>query len=245
MAHANKLHPLEINTTTNEVFLRLRRHKNVILTPPRWEDTAGFVENMGDPRVYHWLASTPSPYHQEHAEATLKRAIKRSEATLQELEGANLSEPHKLVNSCPVSSIREVQEDGSEKFIGDIRVGRCSYGELMKTDTIDWDSKEKNEAENEGKQLGDPTILWSLGNFLAPSHHGRGIMTDVLDTVLHDWAVSRMGVRRLLVGIFDGNAGSVRVFEKNGFRSLRVVNGYREVRGEIRDLEVMEWSLNA
>ena len=56
-----QLYPLEINAKTKEPFLRLRKHKNIILTPPRWEDAEGLFSSGNDPRVNEWLA-VPVPY---------------------------------------------------------------------------------------------------------------------------------------------------------------------------------------
>ena len=46
-----QLYPLEINAKTKEPFLRLRKHKNIILTPPRCEDAS----ILNDPPVHEWL----------------------------------------------------------------------------------------------------------------------------------------------------------------------------------------------
>ncbi|KAF8973493.1 hypothetical protein BDZ97DRAFT_1911980 [Flammula alnicola] len=108
---------------------------------------------------------------------------------------------------------------------------------------VDWDRKAQNEAENNSREAGDPNVLWSIGDFLAPSHHGQGIMSDVLDTLLHDWAIPRMGVRRILLGVVEGNMGSLRVFVKSGFQLKQTVKDYRKIRGETRNLQVMEWKL--
>lgn len=62
MAEKNKWGPLETNAFTGEVFLRLRKHKDLILTPPRPEDIQNLFETLNDPRVYNWLAGTPKPY---------------------------------------------------------------------------------------------------------------------------------------------------------------------------------------
>ena len=49
------------------------------------------------------------------------------------------------------------------------------------------------------------------------THHGRGIMTAALKTLVDEWMIVRMGAKQLRVEAFIGNIGSVRVFEKNGF----------------------------
>jgi len=57
-----QLHPLEVNPKTGEPFLRLRHHKNIILTPPREVDAEAFIPLLNDPRVSDWLAGPPYPY---------------------------------------------------------------------------------------------------------------------------------------------------------------------------------------
>lgn len=57
----------------------------------------------------------------------------------------------------------------------------------------------------------------ALADYLAPSHHGRGIMTLALRTLIEQWIKPRMGAREICANVWKGNQGSVRVFEKNGF----------------------------
>ena len=66
-------------------------------------------------------------------------------------------------------------------------------------------------------------------------------MTDALDTLLWDWAVPRMGVHRICTTAFEGNQGSVRVFEKNGFVMKTTLDDFVVHRGRMRGLHVMEW----
>lgn len=66
-------------------------------------------------------------------------------------------------------------------------------------------------------------------------------MTDAVNTVINDWAIPRMGARRIWVIVFKGNEGSVKVFLKNGFQ---VVNTYKEhvnLRGTVHDIHLLEW----
>lgn len=74
-----------------------------------------------------------------------------------------------------------------------------------------------------------------------PSHHRQGIMTDAIDTLLHEWAIPRMNVRHLMVGVFTGNEASIKVFLRNGFKMINTYENYKEVRGKMRGLHVMEW----
>jgi len=91
---------------------------------------------------------------------------KAAEAILQELEGAKDASELLLVGSCPVRAIREVKEDGSDVFIGDIGVTRCAHGELMGLNGIDWEKKAMLEGKNNDLPVGDPNIIWSFGGEL-------------------------------------------------------------------------------
>lgn len=80
-----------------------------------------------------------------------------------------------------------------------------------------------------------------LADYLAASHHRQGIMTDAVDTVLHDWAIPYMNVQHMLLGVFEGNVGSVKVFERNGFKVKGTYEEYKEVKGKKRGVHVLEW----
>lgn len=66
-------------------------------------------------------------------------------------------------------------------------------------------------------------------------------MTDALQTLMWDWAVPRMGVRHFIVSAFEGNTGSLRVFEKSGFVPSRFFKNHIQLREQWRNLHVMEW----
>ena len=188
-----QLYPLEVNPKTGEPFLRLRNHKNIILTPPRMEDAPVLVSFLNDPRICDCLSGPPYPYtlgkcraarpprsesdqltksFVEHAEFWLKMIKSFSDGVLRELEeGRDKPEP-KTVGDCPVRYIREVQEDGTDIFIGDASFVRSISGELMGTEgpeKIDWENKQKREEENNKLPVGDPNILWSFGGTFSQS----------------------------------------------------------------------------
>jgi len=236
-----QLHPLEINPETGEPFLRLKHHRNIILTPPRWEDARASVAYMNDLRVNEWLASVSYPYSLEQSEMFLKSIKNASDEVLKLLEDARDEPEPILVGSCPVRSIREVKSDGTDVYIGDVGLMRCMHGELMGLHGVNWENKDKLEAENDSLPIGNPSIIWSIGDFLAPSHHGQGIMTDAVGTVLHAWAIPRMGVRHMWVSAFTGNEGSVKVFLKNGFQLIVTHEDHVEVKGKRRGLHLLEW----
>ncbi|KAH9950908.1 GNAT domain-containing protein [Amylocystis lapponica] len=215
MSHS-QLHPLQVNPATGEPFLRLPSPlKNIIITPPRMSDAPFLVQNLNDPSVRRWLKTPPYPYLPSHAESWLPDSKAESDDILRELEQASLDHPDgplKIVGGCPVRTIREVKEDGTDVFIGDIYLHRCAFqGEE------DAEEEKRLCVENAHRELGDPDLVWCIGDYLASSHHGRGIMSAALGALLSLWAVPRMAARRCRVEIFEGNIGSMRVFEKNGF----------------------------
>ncbi|KAJ7492075.1 hypothetical protein FB451DRAFT_1216897, partial [Mycena latifolia] len=117
-----QLHPLEVNPTTGEPFLRLLSHKNIILTPPRLSDGQAMLPFFNDERVYNWLVNPPIPYLPEHGERWANRAKEASDKLLAELETARSDSTPKIVDGCPVRVIREVREDGTDIFLGDIDI---------------------------------------------------------------------------------------------------------------------------
>ncbi|KAJ6611486.1 acyl-CoA N-acyltransferase [Mycena sp. CBHHK59/15] len=228
-----QLHPLEVNPHTGEPFLRLRAHKNIVLTPPRLSDAPYMVPLLNDERVYHWLSSPPYPYLPEHAEWWLNQVRPRSDKLLAELEDARNDEVPKIVDNCPVRIIREVKDDGTDVFLGDICINLAQEPwELEGTGRLKQDTPRRDP--------NDPDI-WTLGDYLAPSHHRQGIMSDAFLTVLNEWGIPRMGVRRMVVTTLEGNQGSVGVFEKNGFTFRKTIKDCMEVRGTTRGVHVLEW----
>jgi len=235
---------LEINASTGEPFLRLNQHKNIILTPHRLSDVVCYPPILNDPRVYEWLLCPPIPYLPEHAKTWFAFAQRYSKTVLSKLDAARAAPELIIVNACPVRAIREVKENGEEIYLGDIGIDRCMDGKLLALSAgaqADDEQAARYKEENCGRRAGDPDIIWYFGDYLKPSHHGQGIMTDAVETLLWRWAVPRMGVRRVLVSVFGGNHGSTRVFQKNGFVVTNTLKNYAKVRGKMRDFVVLEW----
>jgi len=234
-----QLYPLEVNPQTGEPFLRLPApNDNIILTPPRIGDLKSLAPIINDPRVSIWLEGPPIPYHDGHAEEWLGIIVKQSEhmiAALREEEQVNADGPLKLVEGCPVRHIREVLPDGRDVYVGDIGINRAQMEEVL-------DAEERKRAveANERKAIGDPSIVWTFGYYLAPSHHGRGIMSAAMGAILSKWAIPRMGVRYVVGYTFAENDGSRRVFEKNGFKWKRIIDNGKVVRGVRKTLNYLE-----
>ncbi|KAF9055981.1 hypothetical protein BJ165DRAFT_464031 [Panaeolus papilionaceus] len=238
-----QLFPLQINATTNEPFLRLRKHSSIIITPPRPGDEKAIVPLLTDPQISVWLANVPDPYTEEHAIKWNTSVMEACNKILKDLEAARNDEHLKLVDGCPVRVLREIQEDGSDIFIGDIGFMRCAHGEYMEQEEgkSDWENKKKREEENAMIPVGDPRIIWSFGDYIARSHQGKGIMTDAVDTLLREWGIPRMAVRHMWCSAAMGNEGSVKVFLKNGFE---LINTYAERKanpGKKQGLHLLEW----
>jgi RimJ/RimL family protein N-acetyltransferase len=205
----------------------------------------------------------------EHAEGWFKSVQAYSDAVLSKLEAAKDSQGLITVDECPVRAIREVTANGEEVYLGDIGIQRCTDGKLLAASVgVQANNEEiaRYEDENSRRIVGDPEIVWDFGgtlwnasnnlsccvltcslnglDYLKASHHGRGIMTDAVETLLWRWAVPRMGVRRVLATTFRGNHGSIRVFQKNGFVLTKTLESYLEVRGKIRDFHLLEWDFD-
>jgi RimJ/RimL family protein N-acetyltransferase len=145
-----KLFPLQLNEATGEPYLQLPSpHERIRITPIRQSDVEMAKTYLNDPRVYEYLAGPPFPYTEEHANGWISRSKSNSDAVFDEIMQGN-----KFVGGCPVRSIRELQEDGTEVFIGDIGIDR----ESPNAPWVDAD-----DAENMNKKAGDPTIMWSIG----------------------------------------------------------------------------------
>ncbi|KAG9314171.1 hypothetical protein JVU11DRAFT_4957 [Chiua virens] len=192
-----------------------------------------------NPQTEEPFLRPPIPYRDEHADEWLPPIIKQSGdilAELREEERSHPGGPLKLVGGCPVRYIREVLPDGTDVYLGDIGINRAQMEEVL-----DPDERKRAVETNNEKAVGDPSIVWAFGDYLTASHHGRGIMSAAMGTILHNWAIPRMGVRRMVGYTFTGNEGSRRVFEKNGFRFERTLENGKVVRGERKTLNYLRW----
>jgi len=243
MVHS-QLHPLQTDPKTGEPFLRLPAPlNNIILTPPRPTDVPDLIAVLNDPAVYKWLDGAQKPFLEEHALARLERGTKRSDAVLKELKEAEEvfpDGPLQFLSGCPVNVLREVKADGTQVYIGDIMVRRCLFWEVG----VDSEDRQKAMEENNALEVGDPNIVWSMGDYLASSHHGRGIMSAAIGTFIREWMIPRMNAQHITSHAFGGNVGSVRVFEKNGFVQQGLVRKIHKVTeaGFLHEsLHVLSW----
>ncbi|TCD65677.1 hypothetical protein EIP91_002304 [Steccherinum ochraceum] len=207
----HSMRPLQTDPVTGEPFLRLPNPlERIIITPPRLDDAEVITSIMAHDSVVKWLAVVPRPYTLKDAEEWLEGSTREADEALAEMRAE--MEEGRSMGSCPLRSVREVQADGSQLLIGGVGVGRTSFSYLE-----DDEEAKRLALDNEKRATGDPNIVWEIGDYLAPTHHGRGIMTAVIGALVREWLVPRMGARHVVAAPYVGNVGSVRVFEKNGF----------------------------
>ncbi|GAD99898.1 acetyltransferase, GNAT family family [Paecilomyces variotii No. 5] len=241
--------PIKTNPRTGELYVSLRApHSNIIITPPRRAgpdstdpdpaDCAKAVSLLNDPRVYPFLTSPPYPYLLSHAEEHLRKILAASEQFLPVARKASEGGSGTYVGGCPFSSIREIVRRGDvdgdgnydagwerDILIGDVGIMRYPFYELPEG------SEERREAQERNAKLepGDGKIIWTIGDYLAPSHHGRGIMTAVVRALINEWAIPHMNAHIIKVSTYVGNTGSVRVFEKNGFEMEHILENWSTI----------------
>ncbi|KAI0655203.1 acyl-CoA N-acyltransferase [Cubamyces menziesii] len=235
--------PLQLHPKTGELLLRLPSpHDNIIITPPRMSDAETIISYMNDPALYYWLEGPPFPYLPEHADCWLNQVKEGTDAAIAELERANAEHPDGppvIVSSCPMRCLREEREDGSDVFLGDVTLLRERWPDLE--DRVLKESLAKPNAE---RPIGDPDIVWCIGDYIAPSHHGKGIMTAAIKTLMQEWAIPRMGVRQIRVETFTDNIGSRRVFEKLGFvyeKTIALESRFLNSGRRIDGMDILWW----
>jgi len=191
------------------------------------------------------LQGPPYPYLQEHTDWWVDKHRSLCYEALRELEEEqkiNPDGPLKIMESCPVRSIREVKADGTDVFLGDVGFDRCGYDELDATADADLEKKRLVDA-NRARKKGDPCIVWTFGDYLAATHHRQGIMTAAVAALLKDWLIPRCNAHIVRAYTFGGNNGSVKVFQRNGFKLLGSLDDWKEVKGKRHGLNILEWRL--
>jgi RimJ/RimL family protein N-acetyltransferase len=73
--------------------------------------------------------------------------------------------------------------------------------------------------------------IGELAYVTAPTARGRGIAPEAV-RLLSEWAFSTLGLARLQLSIAPGNAPSVRVAEKAGYRHEGCLRSLKVIRGE-------------
>lgn len=85
-----------------------------------------------------------------------------------------------------------------------------------------------------------PSLNCHYPDYLVSGHHGRGIMSDAVNTMINELGRPYLGVRDIVATTFFRNEGSMKVFLKNGFVLTRRLADHGKVRGETYSLNVFE-----
>ncbi|KAG8782662.1 hypothetical protein FRC12_020581 [Ceratobasidium sp. 428] len=211
---------LQYNSVTDEPFIALPApHDNIRLTPARMSDTDAILPIMNDPTVCMNFANPPYPYLREHCDEWLTKRIADYEEVMKVIKKTD--EKVGFVDIFPLRHIREVGPDGTETFLGDMGPAR----EFAWNEIRDPEAKAARNNANANLPPGDPEIIWTIGDYLRPSHHARGIMTAAIKAMIGLWAVPHMNARKFRAGTFPDNIGSQKTFLKNGFKFSGRYNG--------------------
>lgn len=261
--------PFHINPSTKEPYLRLAApYSNIIITPHRLnrleDEIAPRLDMLNDPAIYLQLEGPPVPYlHQDGVNWVTTQG--ETQISVVEALQANPADPG-VFGLSPFTCIREVSREDADghpledSMIGDIGINRYMFYELPEG------SEERTAAQETNKKLlaGDEKTVWGIGcsfsgfpfpfllslkltllDFLSPNYHGRGIMTQALNTLIHDWGVPHMKIRDLRASAFLENIGSQKVFAKNGFDQTCILKDWKQVSesrgGGVRSLVVFKW----
>ncbi|KAH8704984.1 hypothetical protein BGW36DRAFT_421564 [Talaromyces proteolyticus] len=218
-------------------------------------DIAARTAALNDVAVYDWLESPPYPYSAADAASFVRGGFedcRRIFTTLHsQPDGTNV---RAWADGCPFRDIRDTSalaptsKDGESDvaqapLVGDVMLSRYTYYEIQPAE-----SNERRVARerNAALEAGGEEVVWGIGFWLSSTHHKKGIMAIVVQTVLSEWAIPRMNLRVLMGSAFVGNAGSVAVMRKCGFKELQTIEKGSVLLAESRgggkrDIVVLRW----
>ena len=97
-----------------------------------------------------------------------------------------------LGGGCPFRIIRYVEEDGKETFLGDAVIGRWGF-----PDVDDLVERARVKEENERKEVGDSSIVWTFGGKL------RAVMMHVDDEMWYRFFGTKSSWKRCHDGSYQ------------------------------------------
>ncbi|CAE6433868.1 unnamed protein product [Rhizoctonia solani] len=208
------------NPQTNEPFIALPSpYSNIRLTPPRVDDAGEILAIMNNLEMVMNFAGPPYPYLQGHCDEWLRDRIREYDSAMVRMASTN--DDAGFLDLFPLRHIREVGEDGVERFLGEVSLTReDGFCEIR-----DEGARIAKANMNISLAPGDLDIVWTFGDYLQPTHHGRGIMTAAVKTVIESWAIPHMNAYKFWAATFPENVGSQKVFLKNGFQIVDRVVG--------------------
>ena len=135
--------------------IRITMPKIDLINPalePNDIDAVVRLQNL--PEIYPYLLNPPRPFLPEHAAEWLIRRKIGCQAILDQMR---TSEPGSPVDGCPVHILREIREDGTDVFIGDISFSRQHFPEI--SDPVE---RERRKQENNACPSGDSRIVYTF-----------------------------------------------------------------------------------
>jgi RimJ/RimL family protein N-acetyltransferase len=73
---------------------------------------------------------------------------------------------------------------------------------------------------------------------------GKGIATEVVELITH-WGFNRLNMHKIEAGVVDGNTGSIKALEKNGFKQYGIIPEDYFINGKyyntVRFYKLQEW----
>ncbi|KAJ7708892.1 hypothetical protein B0H17DRAFT_916385 [Mycena rosella] len=156
---------------------------NIIITPPPMSDVEPSIAILNNPAVGIWMGPMGAgpAYTAYKAEQWLTKIKAETDAVLQEVRSSAPSGPF---SGCPGTPHPGGVRGRTDVFIGDLGLVRSSW-----TEVLDADEKARLAAVNNARAVGDPDIVWHRADYLAPSHHGRGVMTAAVKTIITQWGI--------------------------------------------------------
>lgn len=158
---------LKFDEATGEPYIQLPApHNSIRLTPPRLTDAPANTAIMRDPAIYFNLIGPPFPFHEQDAIDFITSVQAWTTPVVEELErvraenGGELSDDW-VAAACPFKAIREMKEDGTDVYIGDLMMARSGYEDLGVAP--DDPERKRTTEENMARPKGDPEIVWTIG----------------------------------------------------------------------------------
>ena len=153
----NPLHPLVLDSETNEPYLALAApYSHIVITPSRAADVPVLLNVLNDLRVARYLVSSPFPFTREHAESFISRRRTDSATHMQAIRDGGDS----WATGVPVHSVRDMRGTSfaDARLIGHVSIKRHDFDEVL-------DAQEmlRLDVENAAKPDGDPSIVWTIG----------------------------------------------------------------------------------
>ena len=149
-------HPLQVDATTGEPFLRLDPpYSHLVLTPLRHSDAHALISHLNNYNIARTLNGPPYPYLETDAEWFLGNQIPLSDAVLERLRQG--SDP----NGVPVRVLRDTSQHSvaDAAMIGDCNVDKNGFA----FEVADEQKRERLAKENEARNAGDPDIVYCVG----------------------------------------------------------------------------------